>query len=188
MLQSQTELIEKIILGEDSMMEFKREIPHRDSLADEIAAFANSDGGTIIIGIDDNREIVGIDLPKLDRIEKSVVEICDDNIEPTVHIFTEKLRLDGKNLLKIKVPRSFFVHKTVNGYYTRQEKTIREMSTAQLARLIHTRSQPRITHFDTLLVPNTYRRTLRESLYQRFITEDTAEDEIEDLLIKKRNK
>ncbi len=185
MFHSQTELFEDIILSKDATMEFRREMPHRDSMADEIAAFANSDGGTILIGIDDNREIVGIDLQKLDQIEKTVVEICDDNIEPTVLIFTEKFRLDGKNLLRIKIPSSFFVHKTVNGYFTRQEKTKKEMSTAQLVRLFHTRSQPRITHFDALPVPNTFRRTLRESLYRRFITEDTPEDEIEDLLLKR---
>ncbi|MDE0012087.1 MAG: ATP-binding protein [Candidatus Poribacteria bacterium] len=62
MLYSLTELLEKIILGEDSTIEFKREVPHRDSLADEIAAFANTQGGMILIGIDDNREIVGIEL------------------------------------------------------------------------------------------------------------------------------
>ena len=59
------------------------------------------------------------------------------------------------------------------------------MSTEQLARLFQTRSQPRKTHFDTLPVPNTYRSTLRESLYRRFITEDAAEDVIEDLLLKR---
>ena len=182
MLYSQTEFMEDIILNEDSTMEFRRELPHRDSMADQIAAFANSDGGTILIGIDENREIVGIDLPKLDRIEKTVVEICDDSIEPTVHIFTEKFRLDGKNLLRIKIPRSFFVHKTVNGYFTRQEQSKTEMSTAQLVRLFHARSQPRITHFDTLPIPTIHRRTLRESLYQRFIPEDTPEDEINDEL------
>lgn len=185
MFHSQTELIEKILLGEDSTMEFKREVPHRDNIADEIAAFANAQGGMILIGVDDNKEIIGIELQKLDNVEKRIIEICNDSIEPTVPIFTEKLRLDGKNLLKIEIPRSFFVHKTHNGYYTRREKPKKEMSTQQLTRLFQTRSQPRKTHFNTLPVPNTYRRTLREPLYQRFITEDAAEDVIEDLLLKR---
>ena len=133
MFHSQTELIEKIILGEDSLIEFKREMPHRNSMADEIAAFANTQGGMILIGIDDNREIVGIELQKLDSVEKTVVEICNDSIEPTVPIFTEKLRIGDKNLLKIEVPRSLFVHKTSNGYFTRQGSSKREMSTDQLA-------------------------------------------------------
>ena len=185
MFYSLTELIEKIMLGEDATIEFKREMPRRDSLADEIAAFANSEGGMILIGVDDYREIVGLELRNLDSVEKTVVEICNDRIEPTVSIFTEKLRIDDKNLLKIEVPRSFFVHKTSNGYFTRKETRKKEMSTEQLARLFQTRSQPRKTHFDALLVPNTYRGTLREPLYRRFITQNATEDVIEDLLLKR---
>ena len=48
MFDSLTELIEQIYLGEDSTIEFKRELPSRDDLADEIAAFANAVGGVIL--------------------------------------------------------------------------------------------------------------------------------------------
>ena len=185
MFHSQTELIEKIILGEDSTIEFKREMPHRDSLADEIGAFANAQGGMILIGIDNNREIIGIELQKLDSVEKTVVEICEDSIEPAVPIFTEKLRIDDKNILKIEVPRSLFVHKAPKGYFTRQGSSKREMPTDQLARLLQSRSQARIITFDEQLVPNTHRETLRKPLYRRFITEDATEDDIEDLLLKR---
>ena len=185
MFHSQIELIEKIMLGEDSTIEFKREMPHRDSLADEIAAFANSQGGVILIGVDDYREIVGLELQELHRVEKIVIEICEDSIEPAVPIFTEKLQINEKNLLKIEVPRSLFVHKTPNGYFARQGSSKREMPTDQLARLLQSRSQARIITFDEQLVPNTHKGTLRESLYRRFITEDDAEDMIEDLLLKR---
>ena len=185
MFHSLTELIEKIILGEDATIEFKREMPHRNSLADEIAAFANTQGGVILIGVDDDRNIVGLELQELDRVEKTVVEICEDSIEPTVPIFTEKKRIDDKNILKIVVPRSLFVHKTPNGYFTRQGSSKREMPTDQLARLLQSRSQARIITFDEQLVPNTHKKTLREPLYQRFITEDASEDDIEDLLLKR---
>ena len=52
MFNNLTELIEKIHLGEDATIEFKREMPRRNSLADEIAAFANARGGVILIGVD----------------------------------------------------------------------------------------------------------------------------------------
>ena len=185
MYSTQTQLIQQIHLGEDATIEFKREMPHRDSLADEIAAFANAQGGVILIGVDDYGEIVGLELQELDRVEKTVVEICNDSIDPMVLIFTEKLRIDDKNILKIVVPRSLFVHKTSNGYFTRQRSHKKEMSTEQLARLFQTRSQPRTTPFDKLPIPNTRRGTLRESLYRRFITEDAPEDMIEDLLLKR---
>ena len=185
MFHSQTELIKKIMLGEDSTIEFKREMPHRDSMADEIAAFANSEGGIILIGVDDFKEIIGLELQDLDKIEKTVVEICNDSIEPSVHIFTEKLQLDSKNLLKIGVKRSFFVHKSPNGYFTRKQTRKKEMSTEELTRLFHIRSQPRSTPFDNLPVYTTHKTTLREKIYRRFITEDAEPDEIEDLLIKR---
>ena len=186
MFDSLTELIEKISLGEDATIEFKRELPHRNSLADEIAAFANARGGVILIGVDDSGEIVGVDRQELDRTEKTVVEICQDSIDPIVLIFTEKLRIDDKNLLKIEVPRSLFVHKTANGYFIRQGSSKREMPTEQLARLFQTRSQARIIGFDEQFVPNTNKGTLRKELYQRFITESATEDEIEDFLLKRR--
>ena len=186
MFDSLTELIEKIHLGEDATIEFKRELPRRSSLADEIAAFANARGGVILIGVDDDAEIVGIDRQALDSAEKTVVEICQDSIDPIVLIFTEKLRVDDKNLLKIEVPRSLFVHKTANGYFIRQGSSKREMPTEQLARLFQTRSQARIIAFDEQFVPNTDKNTLRRDLYQRFITEGVTEDEIDDLLLKRR--
>lgn len=185
MYDSLTELIEKISLGEDTTIEFKRALPHRNSLADEIAAFANARGGVILIGVDDTREIVGIDRQELDTAEKTVVEICQDSIDPVLFIFTEKLRIDDKNLLKIEVPRSLFVHKTSNGYFIRQGSSKREMPTEQLARLFQSRSQARIIAFDEQFVPNTSKDTLKRDLYERFITQSTTADEVEDLLLKR---
>ena len=186
MYDSLTELIEKIHLGEDATIEFKSVLPHRNSLADEIAAFANARGGVILIGVDDNREIVGIDRQELDSAEKTVVEICTDSIDPVLFIFTEKLRIDDRNLLKIEVPRSLFVHKTANGYFMRQGSSKREMPTEQLARLFQSRSQARIIAFDEQFVPSTNKETLKRELYERFITEGTTADAIEDLLLKRR--
>ena len=186
MFDSLTELTEKIYLGEDSTIEFKRELPHRESLADEIAAFANAVGGVILIGVDDNSEIVGVDRQDLDRTERTVVEICRD-IDPMVHILTKKLRIDDKNLLKIEVPRSLFVHESSGRYFIRQDSSKRRMTTEQLGRLLQSRSQAHRIAFDEQFVPNTHKDTLKETLYQRFITEGaTDREKIEDLLLKRR--
>ena len=187
MFNSVTELTEKIYLGEDATIEFKRELPHREGLADEIVAFANANGGMILIGVGDDSQIVGIDRQDLDSTEKTVVEICSDNIDPMVHITTEKLRIDDKILLKIDVPPSLFVHKSSGRYLFRAESSTRQMTTEQLARLLQIRSQAHRISFDKQFVPNTHKDTLRGRLYQRYITEGvTDDDKIEDLLRKRR--
>ena len=187
MFDSLTELTEKIYLGEDSTIEFKRELPHRESLADEIAAFANAIGGVILVGVDDNSDIIGIDHQDLDKTEKTVIEICRDTIAPMVYIVTKKLQIDDKNLLKIEVPRSLFVHESSGRYFIRQGSSKRRMTTEQLGRLLQSRSQARIISFDEQFVPNTHRDTLKETLYQRFISEGaTNREKIEDLLLKRR--
>lgn len=185
MFDSLTELVEKIHLGEDSTIEFKRQLPRRDSLADEIAAFANARGGVILIGVDDQGDIVGLDQHSLDQTEKTVVEVCRDSIEPWVPGFAQKLRLYDKDLLKIDVPRSLYLHKSPGGYFARQGSGIRVLPKEYLARLIQSRSRVGITPPDRQAVPDSTKDTLRSDLFQRFFTEETTVHESEDRLLKR---
>ncbi len=55
------ELIDIIRAGENSRVEFKQDIKNQDSLLQEIVAFANTEGGRIIIGIHDKTfQIIGL--------------------------------------------------------------------------------------------------------------------------------
>jgi predicted HTH transcriptional regulator len=47
--------------GESLFLEFKRTIPSPEKIAREICAFANSNGGTLIIGVDDDGSLVGVE-------------------------------------------------------------------------------------------------------------------------------
>ena len=185
MFDSLSDLIQKIHLGEDSTIEFKRELPRRDALADEIAAFANARGGVILIGVDDYGDVVGLHQQNLNQAEKTVVEICRHSIEPHVPTFAERLQLDGKDLLKVDVPRSLFVHKSPGGYLARQGSSKQAMPKEYLARLLQSRSRVGIIPPDRRSVPNSTRNTLRQDLYQRFIPQKASGHEVEDLLLKR---
>ena len=50
-----TEILQKISNGEDSFTQFKQDITRADSLATEFVAFSNAKGGSIYIGVDDDR-------------------------------------------------------------------------------------------------------------------------------------
>ena len=154
-----TWLLEKLALGEDSTIEFKERITDRDSVAAEISAFANGRGGTLVVGVSDLGQITGVD--DIVEAERKTIEICNDSIEPGVHIFTEKLKLEGKSILLVEIPRSLFTHKATNGYFIRQGSSKREMSPEQLGRLMQSRSQARIISFDEQFVPYTDKTILQ---------------------------
>lgn len=191
MFDNMADLIDKIRLGEDSYLELKEvrfagqkvSAPHKDSLADELAAFANSRGGVCILGVDDTREVLGIPLERLDLVEDFVRQICLDSITPPLAPVIERLMLPntlGEQLpvLKIDVTRSLFVHKSPGGYLHRVGSAKRDMAPDYLARLFQQRSQARIIRFDEQPVPGATLDDLADDLWQRFASlrvQDTRE-------------
>jgi predicted HTH transcriptional regulator len=65
-------LLKEIQSGEDSTRQFKVDVKNADSLASEMVAFSNSQGGTIFIGIDDNGKIVSACQPKMSSVSTSL--------------------------------------------------------------------------------------------------------------------
>ena len=86
MFDSLTELLEKIYLGEDSTIEFKRELPELKELAYEMAAFANAHCGVIRIRVEDNGEDDGVGI---------ILKECKslNGKTPLYQLFGEELRL-----------------------------------------------------------------------------------------------
>jgi predicted HTH transcriptional regulator len=197
MLATRSELLEKIRLGEDSFLELKEarfsgakvSSPHRDALADGLAAFANSQGGVMILGVDDKtREVLGIPLDKLDTLVSFVRELCQDSIKPPLAPTIERLTLPDamgveQPVVRVEVGRSLFVHKSPGGYFHRVADHKREMQPDYLARLFQQRSQTRIIRFDEQCVPDADLDALDPALWQRFATGRT-QDGREDLLQK----
>ena len=69
MSMTNTETIQSLIdSGEGYNVEFKVRVPSKvRELTEEICAFANADGGYLLIGIDDNGQIIGTSLEKIGR-------------------------------------------------------------------------------------------------------------------------
>ena len=61
-------LLAQIALGEDSTRQFKADIKNADSLASEMAAFANTNGGTIFIGVADDGSTPGLSQQDVSRL------------------------------------------------------------------------------------------------------------------------
>lgn len=181
MFHSAAELLEKIRLGEDTFLELKEvrfagqrvSSPHRDALADELAAFANGRGGVCVLGVDDTREVLGIPLDRLDLVEDFVRQLCMDTIQPPLAPVIERLTLPSNTgeqlpVVKVDVHGSLFVHRSPGGYFHRVGSAKREMPPDYLARLFQQRSQARIIRFDEQPVPGARLDDLQDPLWKRF--------------------
>ena len=155
--------------------------PDRNELADQLAAFANARGGTLLMGVDDaTHEVLGIPLDSLDVVEDWVREICNDSVKPSLDVDILKLELSNASgtlvpVVRIDLPRGLFVHKSPGGYFHRTVRSKREMAPDVLARLFHERSQGGMIRFDESPVPRTGPGDLDYSLTRRFLREDSQE-------------
>ena len=182
MTYSEAEIRLQLGLGEDSRWEFKRiefagsrpRNPKRDDLADEIAAFANADGGTLLCGITDAGEVQGMSREQIVELDSVVVEVSSDAIKPAVRIRTHHRQLDGKRLMLVEVPAGESLHESPGGSYVRVGGTKRKMNSDERLRLAQRRGQARFRSFDELTLPNTGFRTLDESLWRPLLTAEGA--------------
>ncbi len=99
------ELYDLIESGEGSDVEFKRQFSSPDKIAKEIIAFANTRGGYILFGVDDDGTVVGV------RSEKSELEeiehAADFMIDPPAEIVAENVHAGhGRDIVLIRVPES----------------------------------------------------------------------------------
>lgn len=200
-----SELIRRLRLGEDSVLELKRvrvsgkrvKEPSRNSVADELAALANAQGGTLVLGVDDKTRLAeGIPLEHLDVVETWIREICNDLVKPPLD--ADILKQEAPNaegrlvpVVRVDVPNSLFVHKSPGGYFRRLGSSKRELSPEALARLFQERSQSRVLRFDGSVVPDTTPDDLHYSLTRRFVEGDleaTPETPEENLAVLRKMK
>jgi len=94
------ELKKQIASGEDSRKQFKADVHNTDSMAAEIAAFANSEGGTIYIGVADDGSISGLSSKNVSRVNQLVSNAASQHVRSPLAVLTENI-LAGKNKIVI---------------------------------------------------------------------------------------
>ena len=95
---------ELILAGETTTIEFKRKAKSPIKIAKEISAFANTKGGFLIVGVDDDGTIYGV------RSEKSEIDIietaCQFNIDPPIEPEIEVIDLYGQDIVIASITES----------------------------------------------------------------------------------
>jgi predicted HTH transcriptional regulator len=96
-----TRIIEE---GEGFEVEFKRKVTTPEKIARALIAFANTKGGHILFGVDDDGSIVGVESEKseVDLIHQAASEFCFPGIEPSIDI----VAFDGEDVIVVYVEES----------------------------------------------------------------------------------
>lgn len=109
------ELLEIIDQGETSKVEFKEEIASPDQLAAEMVAFANSLGGLLLIGVDDNGNVKGLSKDQLKQYQSLAMNLAASNIKPPIgSIWTEVVKIKDHNVLLIHIEKGVTLHRDKN--------------------------------------------------------------------------
>lgn len=101
---TEQEILKLISEGENSRVEFKRKFTTYEKIARELIAFANSKGGIILIGVDDNGEIVGVNSEK--ETEALLIETAEKYCEPRITLDISVAEVKGKDVVVGKIYES----------------------------------------------------------------------------------
>ncbi|MCX8051498.1 MAG: putative DNA binding domain-containing protein [Chlorobi bacterium] len=98
------QLRQLIAEGESASVEFKRRFTSPEKIAKELCAFANTHGGYILFGVDDDGSIVGVESEK-EEIER-VRHAAEFYVEPPLAITVEVVEIEWKDVVVVHVAAS----------------------------------------------------------------------------------
>ena len=128
--------------GEGTYLEFKRTIPSAYKIAREIAAFANTKGGTLLIGVDDDKSLVGV--LGYQEEEFLLVQAAQEFCQPAVDIAIEVVHFGDRDLLVIKVPEApekpIYVKREKESTVFMREKDQNKVASKELIEIIKKRN------------------------------------------------
>ena len=101
---NEADLLQILARGEDSRHQFKRDETNADSIAAELTAFANSGGGLLLLGADDNGKVTGLDAANVRRLNQLISNAASQNVRPPVHPTTENIQTAQGIVIAVTVP------------------------------------------------------------------------------------
>ena len=139
----EADVLTMIKQGENQHIEFKKELnnKYKGEFIESVVAFANGEGGAILLGVDDKSKIVGF---STDKIEEQIINIirswCDPFIEPEIKSVT----IDDKPITIIGISKGTNKPYTLRdrGVYVRRGSTDRIASRIELDEFYKEKNNP----------------------------------------------
>jgi len=172
------ELLEIIANGENSGVEFKRDDIRPEQLAKEVVALANFQGGRVILGVEDDGSISGI---QKDNLEEWVMNVFRDKIHPMILPFYEQVKVDDHNTVAVVtfpqgISKPYVVrHAGDETIYIRVGSTSPRATREQQMRLFELGG---MLHTEVMPVPKTDMSCLDEVRLQNYLRDIIKDPEV----------
>ena len=130
---SRTELLRLVRGGEDTYLELKLKLSNSERITQGIVALANTAGGIMIFGINDQLRVVGVDHPE--SVQEELVRICREEISPPVVPLINSINFDsGRRVVALEIEGRNVPYRTRDGrYYLRFGAEKREATREELS-------------------------------------------------------
>jgi len=95
------ELVKLLEEGESETVEYKPSLSQTDKILECVSAFSNTNGGTLVIGVKDNGEVVGVDIGKrtIENLANRIKQHTDPMVYPSICIE----EFDAKHVVLLEV-------------------------------------------------------------------------------------
>lgn len=130
---TRTELIRLIRGGEDTYLELKVKLSNVERITQAIVALANTSGGIIIFGVNDQLRVEGVDYPE--TVQEELVKICREEIVPPIIPLLDCISFDnGRRVVSLEIEGKRRPYRTRDGrYYLRIGAEKREATREELS-------------------------------------------------------
>lgn len=98
------QLLEMVEGGENLQCEFKLRFSSHEKIAREMIAFANTRGGYMLFGVDDDRQIIGVQSEKGEA--ELIIDVANNYCEPPLKYNIEYIDINGKEIVVVEIPES----------------------------------------------------------------------------------
>ncbi len=175
-----SELLEIIANRENSGIEFKRDDIRPEQLAKEVVALANFQGGKILLGVEDDGSISGL---QRDNTEEWVMNVFRDKIHPMILPFYEELQMDAQRRVAVVsfpqgISKPYVIrHHGREEIYIRMGTTSQRASREQQARL---HALGGMLHTELMPVPGTSLQSLDAARLENYLRDIIRDLELPD--------
>lgn len=163
---SRGEIVRLLRGGEDTYLELKVKFSNIEKITAEIIALANTDGGAMIFGVNDQLRIEGVDDPE--SVETQLREICTRLIQPPVFPYLNKVAFDnGRRIVVLEVDPHNRPHSTLDHkFYLREGATKRETTREELSAIY---GESYLTRYEQVPLFKAHVDDIDESLFWSYV-------------------